>query len=41
MEKHTSEKWPQGKAGLLISAHIGNFEMAGHMLERLECPGTT
>lgn len=22
--------------GLLISAHIGNFEMAGHMLERLQ-----
>jgi predicted LPLAT superfamily acyltransferase len=22
--------------GLLISAHIGNFEMAGHMLERLD-----
>jgi len=25
-----------GTGGLLISAHIGNFEMAGHMLERLD-----
>jgi predicted LPLAT superfamily acyltransferase len=25
-----------GHGGLLISAHVGNFEMAGHMLERLE-----
>jgi predicted LPLAT superfamily acyltransferase len=24
-----------GNGGLLISAHIGNFEMAGHMLERI------
>lgn len=25
-----------GTGGLLVSAHIGNFEMAGHMLERLK-----
>jgi predicted LPLAT superfamily acyltransferase len=26
----------EGTGGLLISAHIGNFEMAGHLLQRLD-----
>jgi len=35
-EDHLREMVNSGKGGLLISAHIGNFEMAGHMLERLD-----
>ncbi|CAN5772395.1 lipid A biosynthesis acyltransferase [soil metagenome] len=27
-----------GKGGLLISAHIGNYEIAGHFLKRLQTP---
>lgn len=27
-----------GKGGLLISAHLGNYEMAGHLLKRLQTP---
>jgi predicted LPLAT superfamily acyltransferase len=35
-EQHLREM-TEGNAGcLLISAHLGNFEMAGHMLERLD-----
>jgi len=35
--EHHLRKMVAGKTGgLLISAHVGNFEMAGHMLNRLE-----
>lgn len=34
-EEHLRKMVSDGTGGLLISAHIGNFEMAGHMLERL------
>lgn len=34
-EQHLRQMVAAGTGGLLISAHIGNFEMAGHMLERL------
>ncbi|MBN2480139.1 MAG: acyltransferase [Bacteroidales bacterium] len=35
-EEYLRQMVGNGTGGLLISAHIGNFEMAGHMLERLE-----
>jgi predicted LPLAT superfamily acyltransferase len=35
-EHYLREMVRSGTGGLLISAHIGNFEMAGHMLERLD-----
>ncbi len=35
-EQHLRQMVADGSGGLLISAHIGNFEMAGHMLERLD-----
>lgn len=35
-EEHLREMAGGGKGGILISAHIGNFEMAGYMLERLD-----
>jgi len=35
-EEYLRQMVAAGKGGLLISAHIGNFEMAGHMLERLD-----
>jgi predicted LPLAT superfamily acyltransferase len=35
-EEHLKKMASDGNGGLFISAHIGNFEMAGHMLERLE-----
>jgi predicted LPLAT superfamily acyltransferase len=35
-EEYLRQMVAVGKGGLFISAHIGNFEMAGHMLERLE-----
>jgi predicted LPLAT superfamily acyltransferase len=35
-EQHLKHMAADGKGGLFISAHIGNFEMAGHMLERLD-----
>ncbi len=35
-ESYLREMSSSGSGGLLISAHIGNFEMAGHMLERLD-----
>lgn len=35
-EDHLRKMVSKGTGGLLISAHIGNFEMAGHMLERLD-----
>ena len=34
-EDHLRKMVESGTGGLLISAHIGNFEMAGNMLERL------
>jgi predicted LPLAT superfamily acyltransferase len=34
-EEYLTKIARDGKGGLFISAHIGNFEMAGHMLERL------
>ncbi len=35
-EEHLRSIARDGKGGLFISAHVGNFEMAGHMLERLD-----
>ncbi len=35
-EEHLRKMASEGKGALLISAHMGNFEMAGHMLERLQ-----
>jgi len=35
-EDHLRKMVADKTGGLLISAHIGNFEMAGHMLERLD-----
>jgi predicted LPLAT superfamily acyltransferase len=35
-EEYLRQMARDGKGGLFISAHIGNFEMAGHMLERLD-----
>ncbi len=35
-EDHLRALVADKSGGLLISAHIGNFEMAGHMLERLD-----
>jgi predicted LPLAT superfamily acyltransferase len=35
-EDYLRQMVTDGKGGLFISAHIGNFEMAGHMLERLD-----
>ncbi len=34
-EEHLRQMVSDGNGGLFISAHIGNFEMAGHMLERI------
>ena len=34
-EEYLRQMVSDGTGGLFISAHIGNFEMAGHMLERL------
>ena len=35
-EEYLMKMAEEKTGGLLISAHIGNFEMAGHMLERLK-----
>lgn len=35
-EQYLHKMVQEGTGGLLVSAHIGNFEMAGHMLERLK-----
>lgn len=35
-EEHLRKMAEENTGGLLISAHIGNFEMAGYMLERLK-----
>jgi predicted LPLAT superfamily acyltransferase len=34
-ENHLREIIAGGKGGIIISAHVGNFEMAGHFLKRL------
>ncbi|WP_114790338.1 lipid A biosynthesis acyltransferase [Niabella yanshanensis] len=34
-EQHLHEMVAAGKGGLLLSAHIGNWEIAGHLLRRL------
>lgn len=35
-EEHLHEMVKNGKGGLLLSAHIGNWEIAGHLLKRLQ-----
>lgn len=35
-EKNLREITAKGKGGLLLSAHLGNWEIAGHLLKRLE-----
>jgi predicted LPLAT superfamily acyltransferase len=35
-EEHLRKMVEEKTGGILISAHIGNFEMAGHLLERLQ-----
>lgn len=35
-EEYLHQMVAQGKGGLLLSAHIGNWEIAGHLLERLQ-----
>ncbi|RYY30886.1 MAG: lipid A biosynthesis acyltransferase [Chitinophagaceae bacterium] len=37
-EEHLHQMVQQGNGGLLLSAHVGNWEIAGHLLKRL---GTT
>lgn len=37
-EEHLHEIARNGKGGLLLSAHIGNWEIAGHLLKRLQAP---
>jgi predicted LPLAT superfamily acyltransferase len=34
-EEHLHRMAAEGKGGLLLSAHIGNWEIAGHLLQRL------
>jgi predicted LPLAT superfamily acyltransferase len=35
-EEHLHAMAAEGKGGLLLSAHIGNWEIAGHLLQRLK-----
>ena len=35
-EGHLHDMVEQGRGGLLLSAHIGNWEIAGHLLQRLK-----
>jgi len=37
-ENHLTEMAEQGKGGLLIGAHVGNWEIAGHFLYRIKVP---
>lgn len=37
-EEHLHRMVANGKGGLLLSAHIGNWEIAGHLLKRLNTP---
>ncbi|GAB3007467.1 lipid A biosynthesis acyltransferase [Niabella terrae] len=37
-EEHLHRMVAQGRGGLLLSAHIGNWEIAGHLLQRLNTP---
>jgi len=37
-EEHLLKMVQLGKGGLLLSAHIGNWEIAGHLLKRLGAP---
>lgn len=37
-EEHLHQMAAQGKGGLLVGAHIGNWEIAGHLLERIDVP---
>jgi predicted LPLAT superfamily acyltransferase len=33
---YLNELVKEGKGGIIVSAHLGNYEMAGHLLQRLE-----
>jgi predicted LPLAT superfamily acyltransferase len=37
-EVHFHNMLAQNKGGLLLSAHLGNWEIAGHLLQRLKAP---
>lgn len=37
-EEHLHQMAAAGKGGLLLSAHIGNWEIAGHLLKRINTP---
>lgn len=36
--EHLEQLVTDGKGGILISAHLGNWEVAGHLLQRVEAP---
>lgn len=36
--EHIEQIVADGKGGILVSAHLGNWEAAGHMLKRVEAP---
>ncbi len=36
--EHFLHNMAAGKGGMIIGAHIGNWEIAGHLLKRIECP---
>jgi predicted LPLAT superfamily acyltransferase len=37
-EQHIHDAVAQGKGVLLLTAHVGNWEAAGHLLSRVKCP---